>query len=231
MNILSWDIEASNLNADFGIMLCCGFKVVGQGSPKVLRIDDFPGSNIIKKEKAPLRAVRARLLEADCWLTHFGTWYDIPFVNTRLLYHNLPTLPTNFPHVDTWKISKNHLKLRNNRLITISEFLGTRDEKNAIKPEQWLLALGGHRSSMSYIVEHCRRDVLVLEQAYGKLRHLINNHPVFNLVSEKGVCKTCGSSDLQWRGYHRTRQHAYRRFHCQDCGQWDHDRKALKGVA
>ena len=151
MRILAWDIEASNLNADFGIVLCVGFKEVGKGKPEVLDILDYRDKtgDLIAAERRLLKAVSARLLDSDVWLTHFGTYYDICFVNSRLIYHNLPVLPPNYAHIDTWKISKNRLKLRNNRLITISEFLGTEDEKNAIKPEQWLRALGGHSPSMA----------------------------------------------------------------------------------
>ena len=228
MKITAWDIEASNLNADFGVVLCVGFKDVGEGKPVVLRIDDYPGVDIIKQEKRLLRDVYTRLLEADVWLTHFGTYYDISFVNTRLLYHNLPTLPAGYAHIDTWKVARNRLKLRNNRLITISEFLGTEDEKNAIRPEQWLKALGGHRPSMDYIVEHCRRDVLVLEEAYDRLRPLVNDHPNRGLLDGRGGCSICGSVRLQKRGVHVTRTRKYQRYQCRDCGSWSKGTKPIE---
>ena len=203
MKLLGWDIEASNLSADFGIILCVGFKEVGKGKPEVLNILDYTKSNnLIKAEKRLLVDVSERLLDSDAWLGHFACYYDIPFVNTRLLYHRLPILPANHPLVDTWRVSKNRLKLRNNRLITISEFFGTEDEKNSIKPEQWLRALGGHRPSMDYIVEHCRRDVMVLEEVYHILQPLVPNHPSATL-GEEG-CSHCGSQKLQKRGFHLT---------------------------
>lgn len=233
MRITAWDIEASNLSADFGICLCVGFKDVEKGSTKVLNVLDYvdDSGDLIKAEKRLLRDVSIRLLEADVWLTHFGTWYDIPFVNSRLIYHQLPILPTNFAHVDTWKISKNHLKLRNNRLITISEHLGTKDEKNAIKPEQWIRALGGHRPSMNYIVNHCKRDVLVLEQSYLRLRPLLNNHPNRKFYDERAGCPTCGSRNVQRRGYHRTAAKEFPRVQCQNCGRWSHMAKPSRTLS
>ena len=225
MNILSWDIEASNLNADFGIVLCVGFKTVEAGKPEVLNILDYrdEGGDLIRAEKRLLKDVVVRLLAADAWLTHFGTHYDINFVNTRLVYHELPTIPANYPHVDTWKVSRNRLKLRNNRLITISEFLNTHHEKNAIKPEQWLRALGGHEPSMRYIVEHCRRDVLTLEEVYLRLRPLILDHP-YTGKGVNGKCGVCGDGRLQKRGFHRTRTRLLQRFQCQGCGSWSRDK-------
>lgn len=228
MKITAWDIEASNLSADFGIVLCVGFKDVGTGKPEVLNILDYSKGDLIKAEKKLLVDVSERLLDTDVWLTHYGTWYDIPFVNSRLIYHNLPVLPPNFSHLDTWKISRNRLKLRNNRLITISEFLGTREEKNAIKPEQWLRALGGHKASMDYIVEHCRRDVLVLEQAYVRLRPLVLDHPNRALLDGRGGCGVCGSTKLHARGFRVTRTRKYNRYQCQSCGGWSSGTKPVE---
>lgn len=222
MNILAWDLECSGLNADFGVILCCGFKTVGEGRVKVLSIGDYQG-DILKKEKQLLRDLSEVLLSADCWLTQFGTYYDVPFVNSRLLYHHLPTLPANHPHVDTWKVAKNRLKLRNNRLITMSEFLGTKDEKNAILPEQWLRALSGHGPSLNYIVEHCRRDILVLEEVYLRLRSLILDHP-FSGHDRHGACGVCGKGRLTKRGFHRTRTRLIQRYQCQSCGSWSRDK-------
>jgi len=232
LRILSWDIEASGLNADFGIVLCVGFKEVGGGKPVVLNILDYANDgDLIRAEKKLLKDVYTRLLDCDVWLTHFGTWFDINFVNSRLIYHRLPIIPPNFNHIDTWKIAKNRLKLRNNRLITISEFLGTEDEKNAIKPEQWIRAMGGHRPSMNYIVEHCRRDVLVLEEVYNIIKPLVLDHPNKGLIDGRGGCAICGENKLQKRGYHVTRTRKYQRFQCQGCGGWSKGTKPVEIAA
>lgn len=230
MKILAYDIEASNLSADFGIVLCVGFKEVGSGRPSVLNILDYTddSGDLIRAEKGLLKDVSKRLLQADVWLTHYGTWYDNLFINSRLLYHKLPVLPPNFAHLDTWKIARNRLKLRNNRLITISEFLGTKDEKNAIKPEQWIRALGGHRPSMNYIVDHCRRDVLVLEEVYQRLKPLVLDHPNKGLIDGRGGCGICGEEKLVKRGTHITRTRKYQRYQCSACGSWQ---KGVKPIA
>lgn len=188
----------------------------------MLNILDYLGSDkdLIRAEKRLLRDIVERLLAADMWIYHFGTHYDLPFVNTRLIYHNLPIVPPNFPAIDTWKIARNRLKLRNNRLITISEFLGTVEEKDAIRPEQWLRAVAGHRPSMDYIVEHCRKDCVVLEEVYNRLRPLVLDHPNRGFIDGRGGCTICGSERLQRRGYHITRTRRYRRFQCMSCGGW-----------
>lgn len=227
MRILAWDLECSNLSADFGIILTAGFKEVGKGKVEVLNILDYSNGDLIQAEKGLLREISKRLLDCDVWLTHYGTWFDLPFVNSRLLYHRLPTLPANFAHLDTWKISRNRLKLRSNRLVTISEFLGTKDEKNAIKPEQWIRALGGHAPSMRYIVDHNRRDCLVLEETYLRLRPLVLDHPNRGLVDGRGGCGICGENKLQKRGFHITRTRKFQRYQCSACGGWSKGTKPV----
>lgn len=232
IRILSFDIEASNLNADFGILLTAGYKIVGDSTqPQVLRIDDYldETKQLIKAERRLLVAVSEALIGSDAWLTHYGRYYDIPFVNSRLLYHKLPILPEK-PHIDTWKVARYKLKLRNNRLNTIQEFLGTKTEKNAIKPEQWLGALAGDKKSLDYIVEHNRRDVLALEEAYLRLRPLVSDHPntsLFGHIHDE-VCPVCNSTHVQSRGTRATRTRLYRMFQCMNCGKWFSGRKPIQ---
>lgn len=223
MRILSWDIEASGLNADYAVVLCVGHKIVGEGKEKVISIDDYEGTTILQREKAMLKDVTKILMDCDCWLTWFGTFYDVPFVNTRLLYHNLPVIPSAHAHIDGWRTARNRLKLRNNRLITVQEFLGTETEKNAILGPKWILAVSGNRAAQKYVVEHCRRDVKALEEVYQKLRPLIIDHP----YEERGDCTVCGSNRLEARGFHRTVTNKYQRYQCKDCGRWSRDAKPL----
>lgn len=229
MNILAYDIEASNLSADFGIILTFGSKVVGVGRPEVLNILDYTNGDkdLIRAEKRLLVDITTTMLAADVWLGHYAIYYDLPFINTRLLYHHLPVLPANFAQIDTWRISRNRLKLRNNRLHTIQDFLKLKEEKNAIKPEQWIRALGGHKPSMAYICEHNRRDVLVLEEAYERLKPLVLDHPNKGLIDGRGGCGVCGEQKLVKRGTHITRTRKFQRYQCSACGSWS---KGIKPI-
>ena len=222
MKVMAYDLEATNLTADFGIILTFGSRMVeGESKVNIFNILDYrKGWDLIAAEKRMLKDISKRMMEADVWLGHYALFYDLPFINSRLLYHRLPTLPANFLQIDTWKISRNRLKLRSNRLNTISEFLQTTDHKNPIRPEQWTRALSGHKSSMAYIAEHNRLDVEVLIEVYLLLRPLILDHPSRGLIDGRGGCGVCGALKLQARGSHVTRTRRYRRFQCQSCGAW-----------
>ena len=229
--MLAYDIEASNLSAGFGIILCCGFREVGRGRTEVLSLHDYDEADPIKAEKLLLKDMSKRLLDSDCWIAHFGKYFDGYFVNSRLLYHKLPTLPTNFPLVDTWRVMRNSLKLRNNRLATLQDFLGLKSSKTPITAEAWIRALAGQERAMREVINHCRKDVDVLVEAYLRLRPLINEHPNHRLFNDNAGCPLCGSHKVQYRGYHRTVTRAYRRVQCQECGKWSREAKPVKIVS
>lgn len=227
MRLLAWDLECSSLNADYGIILCVGFKYIGTGRVEVISIADFPlFERDPSNDRELCKAISKRLMESDGWVTWFGTYFDIPFINSRLLYHRLPTIPANHPHVDGWRTAKNRLKLRNNRLNTVQDFLGLSVEKDAVKGPIWVRALTGDPRALRYVINHCRKDVLVLEEAYERLRPLIVDHPNMNLIGKDGHCPTCGSKRLQARGYQVAKTRRYQRYHCQKCGAWSKQRQA-----
>lgn len=228
MKLISWDLETSALNADYGVILCAGFKTVGEGKARVISVEDYKGKDLIAREKHLVKDLFEVLVNADCWLTWFGTYFDIPYLNSRLLYHRLPTLPANFPHVDGWKTSRNRLKLRNNRLKTVQEFLGTDTEKDAVLGPMWIKAVAGDSKALKYVIEHCRKDVKALEEAYLLLRPLILDHPNKGLMDGRGGCAVCGGTKVQRRGFHVTRTRKYRRLHCQECGAWSRESKPVE---
>lgn len=234
-SVLAFDIEAANLKADFGIVLTVGFKTVGVGKSEVLRVDDYyttDDNNILHAEKRLLKDVYKRLMAGDIWLTHYGSRgrFDLNFLNSRLIYHRLPTLPPNHPQIDTWKVAYKDLALHSNRLVSLQEFLEIENKKTAIKGAQWILALSGHRPSMNYIVEHCHLDVKVLEEVYILLRPLITDHPHIG-VQRNGECPVCGKAELRVDRWVATRGMRYKRLHCHACGAWVKGKgERIKGV-
>lgn len=229
--ILGYDIEASSLNADYGIVLCVGFGYVDASPVKVIDLHDYDGGNVIKQEKKLLKHASELLLEADIWLSHYGSRgrFDLNYLQSRLAYHRLPFLPPTHPQIDTWRISRDNLRLSSNRLGSISTHLGTKEQKNAILPEQWILALSGDKRAMAYVVEHCRRDIAVLREDYLRLRPLAANHPNVALMNDRpDGCKFCGSTRMMSLGWQYTQARKYRRFECRECGGINRARKAEK---
>ena len=233
MKITAWDIEASSLNASYGMLLCVCCGNVGEEKIDKFNLHDYKkrGDSVFEAERKLLIDLSARLTEADVWLTWYGKRYDLPFVNSRLLKHDLPVLDPRHPHIDGWQTCKYRLKLPSNRLATIQDFLGTPNAKTKITPDDWLLAMSGDRTAMGTILHHCILDIEVLKQVYEKIKPLIIDHPHKGLIDGRSNCGICGSSRVQRRGWHITRTRKYRRLQCQECGAWSRDNKpAMKIV-
>ena len=237
--MLFFDIETSNLEANFGTILCIGYRWLGQAAnqTKVLSIQDVNGiCKACKRvdqptnDKALLQAVTPILSSADSWFTWFGAapyGFDERFINSRLIYHRLPPLPPVF-HVDGWKTAKTQLHLNSNRLASVQAFLELPTAKSALAPTAWNLAKAGDVKGLQYVIGHCRLDVNVLPEAYQRLLPLIKRHPNLNLFGNGQGCPNCQSTHFQRRGVAHASTGTYPRYQCQSCGKWLRGTKAEK---
>lgn len=220
--IMFLDIETTNLNANFGYILCISWKFNDEKKVRTISITDFPRFKTDPtNDKDVVKNFAKELPKADIICGHYSSRFDIPFVNSRLLNHNLNPLPP-MPHIDTWRVARYNMKLNSNRLASITAFFSL-EEKTPLSGPIWIKAMAGHKPSIRYVVKHCEQDVLVLEQVYNKIRPLINNHPNVNIVdtnrSGKAACPVCGGK-VQKRGFRIARVRKSQRYHCQGCGAW-----------
>lgn len=223
-NIMHWDLESSSLFGDVGILLCAGYKLTNK-APKILSVRDYPKSfsNGRITDKYLVKDFYEVLTDPSVhmWSTYFGLGFDVPMFNTRLLEFGLPPLPK-FPHCDSWRIAKKKLKLHNNRLASVSAFVGV-EEKTPLKLSIWRDAGQGNRPSIKYVEDHCRQDVVVLEQAYEKIKPFADMtiHPnLANITGEFDGCPRCTSIKVQRRGLEVTSKQRFQRFQCMECGAW-----------
>lgn len=224
--ILAWDIEATSLTANWGTVLCVGIKEVGKKKVDLLSVADFPAYDTdTTNDKALVRAVRDKLADADAWITWYGKGYDVPMLNTRLLYHRLAPLPP-IPHIDCWGTARHHLKLTSNRLASVQGFFGLKTAKSPVEGTTWVKAIAGNRSALRYIEEHCRKDVAVLEEAYERIKPLIPSHPHLSLLKGKtNRCRKCGSKRLSPDRRIVSGVTIYQLYRCNGCGGYP--RKSL----
>lgn len=158
------DIESSQLNASFGHMLSWALKLRGG---KVF--SDFIKVRTLQEEKRIIQSLLQTLNKVDEVVTYYGTRFDIPFIRTRALYHDLK-----FPeymshhHLDLYYVARSRLRLYSNRLAVVSTFLGFPD-KTTLKPEIWVQASFGSKEAIKYIHEHNIADVVVLEKVHNVL--------------------------------------------------------------
>ena len=232
-----WDLECTNLNADFGYILCAGIKELGKGSVKTFSVADYPAyKKDPTNDKALVKDVRDYLSEAGAFITWYGQRFDQPFLNSRLTYYGLTPLPP-VPHIDGWRIAREKLKLHSNRLASVSSFLQIA-EKTPLNGPIWIKASAGDPGALKYVIKHCKQDVLVLEQAFEHIKQLATSGPNLSAIKSDGVgmseqsCPRCGAAGrMQKRGFKITVAQKSQRYQCQSCGGWSHGRPvSIKGL-
>lgn len=220
--ILFLDIESTDLSADFGNMLAFGSKYMGEPCEVISLLDVNKHCKTCRRvdavdDKRLLKQVWERMAGADVWVTWYGKGFDIKFINTRMVDAGLPALPA-IPHVDLYFTAKHHLKLSSNRLASVQDFLQLPTAKTPLTKRCWRRAQAGDVPSIKYIIDHCEKDVIVLEEAYHKLKAYIRQHP---RVDTMDACRVCAGF-VQKRGITlvadgRKRQ----RVQCTKCGHWE----------
>lgn len=163
------DIETSNLNAPFGLLLCWGIKEYGteeiyQGA---ITKADLSGDNLDRRLVAECVSVLERF---ETVITFFGTGFDIKWLRAKALHFNLPFPPYgSIRHIDCYYIVKNRLKLGRSSLDAACRYLGIVG-KTETNWENWLLAVTqAKKSAVEDIVEHNKQDLIITERLYDKL--------------------------------------------------------------
>lgn len=166
-----FDIEASNLDADFGYCFSYAIKERGKGilgrvlTPQEIRNYAF--------DKKLLKELCVDLRKFHRIVVHWGIdrRFDLPFVRTRALKYGFEfPLYKEIYAEDTYSMAKAKLKLSRNRLENICDFFGIPSKEHKLNPNVWQKALAGDKKSLEYIWTHNKEDVVSLELVYEKLR-------------------------------------------------------------
>jgi uncharacterized protein YprB with RNaseH-like and TPR domain len=170
LRVTFWDIEATNLDAGFGRLLCCSFIDLDSDEVETFRVDTKPWKGKGKIDDSKLaEAIRARLHASDIVVGWYSSQYDKRFVNARLAKHGLPPLrltkENGTVHIDAMYASS-PMKIGSRRLDNISRFFDSPNRKTALDPDTWAAAAAGDRAALDEIVVHCEADVRVLKDLW-----------------------------------------------------------------
>ena len=218
-----FDIEATELRADEGYMLCFGWQVVGEDKVHLESIRDGRRGSYVGNDKALVGRVREILTDGDMWATWYGKRYDVKFIQSRLSYYHMKPLPRT-PHWDGWEVSRSRLALSSNRLENVSDFLNIHERKTKLTRSIWRRAAFGSTKDLRYIEKHCIQDIKVLEEVYEQLAPLYD--PVASIavkLDRPDQCPICSSGRVWRRGSIVTRARVFGRYQCQGCGAWFRD--------
>lgn len=181
MNVAMLDLETSNLNADYGVILCGVFKPY-KGKAQVLRIDEtktykdkpWDDGQLVKDILRHISGNGDKKNAIDILVTYNGVMFDAPFLTSRAMLTDV-NLRENlqFKHIDLYWIARKKLKLHDAKLDTVARFLKCKMSKTHIDGDSWTRAMTGDKKSLDYIVDHCIKDVQVLEEVYEHMKPFI----------------------------------------------------------
>jgi DNA polymerase elongation subunit (family B) len=181
---------------------------------------------ILRNDKRIISELWDLLNEADIVITHNGNRFDLPKINTRLLIHGFPP-PSYYRTIDTLLIARQVFGFTSNKLDYLNKALGI-DLKDDMSMEDWIQCSRGNEETLKKMEKYNRGDVVNLEDLYLVVRPWIQNHPNIGVYiqTEDGVCRNCGSSELNWEGYYYSNTGKYRSFRC-NCGAVGRDKVNL----
>lgn len=231
--ILVFDIETSTFGfkANSGFILCCGIQELGQPMKMLVRDNMRPDP---LNDKKLVQRISQELAKGDVLVGHNIKWFDIPFINSRLLHWGLPPLPP-MATFDTCDVSYKKLKIKNS-LEAVGEFLGCRMRKFKVSFDEWVRAYAGNAGSLAKIVKHCYNDVALNVEVYHKLRVLGFKHPnIASINDAPGQCPICGKNGtVNRRGWIYGAVNKSKRYQCikkkGGCGAWSHTKPHKTGV-
>ena len=167
-----YDIETTNLNANYGLVLCAVVKP--KRMPwKVFKLD-LTKNGIRDEDKTLIKEIIKELEQYEFLVTYNGVNFDNKYINTRAMYHRLRPLSEKL-QIDLLQVTRRIMRTNNRRLDTIVNFLGLEERKTPIEPEYWRWAMLGDQKAMSRVVTHCIQDVLTLEEVHQRLAPFVKN--------------------------------------------------------
>ena len=170
------DIESSNLDANWGVILSWCIKdsrsdTIYNGVISKKDINDFKPD---QTDKRIVRELITCMLTFDRIVGHYSRKFDLPFIRTRAIIMDLEF--PNFGSIvndDTWLMARGKLKLNSNRLDTVESALFGETKKTRFLFKYWIGGSRGDEKSLKYIMAHNKQDVLSLERVYYKLRDFV----------------------------------------------------------
>jgi len=169
------DIETSNLKPAFGIVFCWCIKDRDTG---VVHYDTVTKKDLYSKaeDRRVVETCIATMKNYDRVVTHYGTYFDLPFLRTKAIIHGLE-----FPkykeiyHTDVYAMAKKLVCMHSYRQNIIAETLFNETIKTRINHSYWRKAMQGSKSAMEYILDHCIKDVDELQNNYEALIEYTNS--------------------------------------------------------
>ncbi len=193
-------------------IICIAYKWAGEKKIRCLQWDKD------QNDKAMLEKIVKVMNEADEIVAHNGDRFDLTWIRTRCLFHNIPMMP-HYVTIDTLKLARGRFKFNSNRLDYIAKFLGFGGKKDTSFDLWKDITLNKCAKSMKIMVTYCKHDVVLLEKVWDRLNsYVVAKSSIADYPSQ---CPECGSDETVINQRRKTAA-GYNKvtFRCKSCGKY-----------
>lgn len=140
-------------------------------------VTQFRKGDDITDDSDLVRRYAGALEQYDVLVSWNGKLFDVPVIQSRLGFHDLPVLRPQM-HIDLMYYATGQFnRLGRKSLQNVSEYFEVSNRKTPLRIRQWNGAMAGKEDNYEAIVEHCDADVLVLRDVFPHLkRHIRTVH-------------------------------------------------------
>lgn len=212
-------------------MLSFAWQWLGEETIQSRCLPDYPGyRRNLKNDGRLVRELRDIISQADIIVAHNGDRHDLPKLNARLAYHQIPPCPP-VKQIDTYKAAKKYFKFTANSLGHLGTYFGAGSKLPTTGFDLWERCMDGDMEAWPTMREYNEHDVFLLHWCYERIRPFMTNHPRLTDFTKATACPSCQSNNIQNRGFNFTRTGRRQRIQCRDCGAWSATGPLLKDAA
>jgi len=150
--------------------------ILTDDEPEVMFAESF------EEERRALEWLKDKLEDCETLVTWYGSGFDIPFLVTRALAHDIDLTELNeIPMLDLCQWSRANLTLSSYSLESVARFFdisggkGFKEFRGTDILALFKLAERGDHEARRLIVEHCKEDITVLKLVHERLKPLVEH--------------------------------------------------------
>lgn len=165
--VVFFDIECTSLGPDYGSVLVASMKPFKKKPISFSVVT--PGDDLVV-----VSMIAEALQDYKLWVSYYGKGFDVPFLQARLLRHELPPLIKQ-PHADMYFSLRRTLNLSRGSMAHIAAWLRLPEQKMSVSADIWSQVIKDPKTHLKTLVARCESDCAVLEKLWFKTRHLIKD--------------------------------------------------------
>lgn len=173
-------------------IICAAYKWEGEDKTHVVTWDDN------QDDKDLLEHIVEVCNDADEIVAHSGSRFDVPWIRTRCVFHNMLPLPE-YKVIDTLTWCRRKFMFNSNKLDYVAKYLGL-GGKIKTGFDLWkAVVLQNDKNALDKMSEYCCHDVELLESVWDRLNQLMPAKTHAGVLSggAKWVSPYSGSSDVR----------------------------------